>query len=362
MDTQPSQETSLKLISTSPPAQDLAELCKIFNLPAPSDDELEPGEIRDSSSIQSMDDERSSDHADPKIKLDGATKTIQQKTLTPLTRQIKQIRSTSNKSITSTSESEEITEADFEASIIAAEQHVAAKSGPVRIAVRKITALRVSRRRSGRSQATSTTTTTASQSSSTVTTSTWRWKGGRGKVAREQAEIDRDDIALSVLHQSKRRRKNDSLTPQDEELDYCLSGSSVVDPLSIEYWQTTPISSFGHTSSPALEAPSATLDVAPQQQQQQQQSAVEMSLVPLDGTLAIPAIAPVVTTLDVARPEPEVTLDPMATPLGALMQEEEEILIEVREEGEVSWASQVTPDLRGTPPLIGVEIGKHYWT
>ena len=131
-------------------------------------------------------------------------------------------------------------------------------------------------------------------------------KGGRGKVACEQAEIDRDDIPLSVLHQSKRRRKNISKTPPDEELDYCLSGSSVVDPLSIEYWQTTPISSFGHTSSPALEAPSATLDVALQQQQQQQQqqrqqqqqqkSAVDMSLVPLDGTLAIPAIAPVVTT------------------------------------------------------------------
>ena len=47
----------------------------------------------------------------------------------------------------------------------------------------------------------------------------------------------------------------------------------------------------------------------------------------------------------------------MATPFGALMQEEEEILIQVREEGEVSWASQVTPDLQGTPPLIGVEIG-----
>ena len=37
--------------------------------------------------------------------------------------------------------------------------------------------------------------------------------------------------------------------------------------------------------------------------------------------------------------------------------QEEEILIEIREEGEVSWASEVTPDLRGIPPLIGVEIG-----
>ena len=64
MDTQPSQETSTIKISTSPPAKDLSELRKIFNIPAPSDEELEPGEIRDSSSIQSMDDERSSDHAD----------------------------------------------------------------------------------------------------------------------------------------------------------------------------------------------------------------------------------------------------------------------------------------------------------
>ena len=178
--------------------------------------------------------------------------------------------------------------------------------------------------------------------------------GGRAKVTATQAEIDMDDIPLAVLHKNKRRRLN-SKTPPDEELDYCLSRSSVIDPLAIEYWQTTPISSFGHMSSPALEAPSATLDVA--LQQQQQQSAEDMSLVPLDGTLAIPATAPVVTTLDVARPEPEVTLDPMATPLGALMQEEEEILIQSREEGEVSWASEVTPDLRGTPPLIGVEIG-----
>ena len=108
---------------------------------------------------------------------------------------------------------------------------------------------------------------------------------------------------------------------------------------------------------PALEAPSATSDVALSQQHQQQQSAEDLPLVPLDGTLAIPATAPVVTTSDVARPEPEVTLDPMATPFGALMQEEEEILIQVREEGEVSWASEVMPDPRGTPPLIGVEIG-----
>ena len=104
MDTQPSQETSLTLVSTSPPAQHLAEIRKIFNIPTPSDDELEPGEIRDSSSIQSMDDERSSDHADPKIKLDGAAKAIQlnseadspsqdqsHSTLTPLTRQLKQL-------------------------------------------------------------------------------------------------------------------------------------------------------------------------------------------------------------------------------------------------------------------------------
>ena len=76
MDTQPSHKTSLQLVSTSPPAQDLAELRKIFNIPTPSDDELEPGEIRDSSFIQSIDDERSSDHADPKIKLDGAAKAI----------------------------------------------------------------------------------------------------------------------------------------------------------------------------------------------------------------------------------------------------------------------------------------------
>ena len=343
MDTQPPQETSLATISTSPPAQHLATLRKMFNVPTPSDDELESGEIRNSSSIQSMDDERSSDHADPKIKLDGSTKAIQlnseadspHSTFTPLTRQIKQLRSTCNKSITSTSESEEITEADFAASIIAAEQHVAAKSGPVRTAVRKITTLRVSRRCSGRFQATETTTTTASPSCSTVTTSTWRPKGGRGKVAREQAEIDRDDIPLSVLHQSKRCRKNDSLTPQDEELDYCLSGSSVVDPLAIEYWQTTPISSFGQTPSPALEAPSATLDVA-LYEQHQEQLAEGLPLVPLDGTPAIPAIAPVMTALDVARPEPEVTPDPMAMPKEALMQEEEEILIEIREEGEVS--------------------------
>ena len=367
MDTQPSQETSLAKISTSPPAKDLAELRKIFNIPAPSDEELEPGEIRDSSSIQSMDDERSSDHADPEIKLDGAVKTIQltseaddpsqdqsHMNLTPLTRQIKQLRSTFNMPITSHSESEEITEADFAASIIAAEQQAAAKSGPVRTALRTVTTLRVRRRRSGLSQAktpaTITTTTTTSRSSSTVTTSTWtKPTGGRAKVTATQAEIDRDDIPLAVLRSNKRRRL-DSKTSPDEELDHCLSGSSVIDPLAIEYWQTTPISSFGHTSSPALEAPGATLDRAPQQQQQQQQPAEDLPL-------AIPAIAPVVTALDVARPEPEVTPDPMATPLGVLMQEEEEILIQVREEGEVFWASQVTSDLQGTPPLIGVEIG-----
>ena len=159
MDTQPSQETSLTLVSTSPLAQHLATLRKMFNVPIPSDDELESGEIRDSSFIQSMDDERASDHADPKIKLDGATKAIQKtseadsplrdqphSTLTPLTRQIKQLRSTFNMPITSHSESEEITEADFAASIIAAEQQVAAKSGPVRTAVRKLKTLRVSRR------------------------------------------------------------------------------------------------------------------------------------------------------------------------------------------------------------------------
>ena len=366
MDTQPSQETSLAKISTSPPAKDLAELRKIFNIPAPSDEELEPGEIRDSSSIQSMDDERSSDHADPEIKLDGAVKAIQltseadgtsqdqsHSNLTPLTRQIKQLRSTFNMPITSHSESEEITEADFAASIIEAEQQAAAKSGPVRTAVRTVTTLRVRRRRSGLSQAktpaTITTTTTTSRSSSTVTTSTWtKPTGGRAKVTATQAEIDRDDIPLAVLRSNKRRRL-DSKTSPDEELDHCLSGSSVIDPLAIEYWQTTPISSFGHTSSPALEAPGATLDVAPQQQQQQQPAA--------DLPLAIPAIAPVVTALDVARPEPEVAPDPMATPLGVLMQEEEEILIQVREEGEVFWASQVTSDLQGTPPLIGVEIG-----
>ena len=365
MDTQPSQETSLAKISTSPPAKDLAELRKIFNIPAPSDDELEPGEIRDSSSIQSMDDERSSDHADPEIKLDGAVKAIQltseaegtsqdqsHSNLTPLTRQIKQLRSTFNMPITSHSESEEITEADFAASIIEAEQQAAAKSGPVRTAVRTVTTLRVRRRRSGLSQATTSATvtaTTTSRSSSTVTTSTWtKPTGGRAKVTATQAEIDRDDIPLAVLRSNKRRRL-DSKTSPDEELDYCLSGSSVVDPLAIEYWQTTPISSFGQTPSPALEAPGATLDVAPQHQQQQ--------LPAEDLPLAIPAIAPVVTTLDVARPEPEVTPDPMATPLAALMQEEEEILVQVREEGEVFWASEVASDLRGSPPLIGVEIG-----
>ena len=363
MDTQPSQETSNAKISTSPPAKDLAELRKIFNIPTPSDEELEPGEIRDSSSIQSMDDERSSDHADPEIKLDGAVKAIQltseadgtsqdqsHSNLTPLTRQIKQLRSTFNMPITSHSESEEITEADFAASIIEAEQQAAAKSGPVRTAVRTVTTLRVRRRRSGLSQATTSATvtaTTTSRSSSTVTTSTWtKPTGGRAKVTATQAEIDRDDIPLAVLRSNKRRRL-DSKTSPDEELDHCLSGSSVIDPLAIEYWQTTPISSFGHTSSPALEAPGATLDVAPQQQQQPAE----------DLPLAIPAIAPVVTALDVARPEPEVTPDPMATPLGVLMQEEEEILIQVREEGEVFWASQVTSDLQGTPPLIGVEIG-----
>ena len=178
---------------------------------------------------------------------------------------------------------------------------------------------------------------------------------GRAKVTATQAEIDRDDIPLAVLRNNKRRRLN-SITPPDEELDCCLSGSSVIDPLAIEYWQTTPISSFKQTPSlPALEAPSATSDVA--LQQQEQQSAEDMSLVPLDGTLAIPTTAPVVTTLDVARPEPEVTLDPMATPFGTLMQEEEEILIQVRDEGEVSWASEVASDPRGTPPLVGVEIG-----
>ena len=332
MDTQPSKETSDIKISTSPPAKDLAELCKIFKIPAPSDDELEPGEIRDSSSIQSMDDERSLDHADPKIELDGAAKAIQltseadgpsqdqsHSNLTPLTRQIKQLRSHFNMPITSHSESEEITEADFAASIIKAEQQAAAKSGPVRTAVRTVTTLWVRRRRSGLSQATTPatiTTTITSRSSSMITTSTWtKPTGGRAKVTATQAEIDRDDIPLAVLRKNKRHRL-DSKTSPDEELDYCLSGSSVIDPLAIEYWQTTPISSFGHTSSPALEAPNATLDVAPQQQQQQQR-AEDLPLVPLDGTLAIPAIAPVVTTLDVARPEkPEVTPDPMATPFG----------------------------------------------
>ena len=200
MDTQPSQETSV--LTTSPPAQHLATLRKMFNVPPPSDDELEPGEIRDSSSIQSMDDERSSDHADPKTKLDGATKSIQLKseadsplrvqshsTSPPLTQQLKELRSKFNMPATSASESEGITEADFAASIITAEEQAAA------------------------------------------------------------------------------------------------------------------------------------------------------------------------STLDVARPEPEVTLDPMATPFGALMQEEEEILIQIRDEGEVSWASEVASDPRGTPPLVGVEIG-----
>ena len=300
MDTQPSKETSL--ITTSPPAQHLATLRKMFNVPTPSDDELEPGEIRDSSSVQSMDDERSSDHADPKTKLDGDTKSIQLKseahsplrvqshsTSPPLTQQLKQLRSQFNMPIKSASESEGITEADFAASIIEAEQQAAAKSGPVRTAVRTITTLRVHRRRSGPSQATTPatiTSTTTSRSSATITTSTWtKPTGGRAKVTATQAEIDRDDIPLAVLHKNKRCRLN-SKTPPDEELDYCLSGSSVIDPLAIEYWQTTPISSFGQTLSlPALEAPSATSDVALQQQQQQQQSAEDMSLVPLDGTL-----------------------------------------------------------------------------
>ena len=116
MDTQPSQETSV--LTTSPPAQHLATLRKMFSVPPPSDDELEPGEIRDSSSIQSMDDERSSDHADPKTKLDGATKSIQLKseadsplrvqshsTSPPLTQQLKQLRSQFNMPATSASES-----------------------------------------------------------------------------------------------------------------------------------------------------------------------------------------------------------------------------------------------------------------
>ena len=364
MDTQPSQETSE--LTTSPPAQHLATLRKMFNVPPTSDDETEPGEIKDSSSIQSMDDERSSDHADPKTKLDGATNSIQlmseadsplrvqsHSTSPPLTQQLKQLRSEFNMPATSASESEEITEADFAASIITAEhQAAAAKSGQVRTAVRTVTTLRVRRRRSGLSQAptpaqTTTTFTTASRSSSTITTSTWtKPTGGRTKVTATQAEIDRDDIPLAVLRKNKRRRLSSTTPPKDEELDCCLSGSSVIDPLAIEYWQTTPISSFGQTPSlPALEAPSATSKVA--LQQQQQQTAEDMSLVPLDGTLAIPATAP----------EPEVTLDPMATPFGALMQEEEEILIQVRDEGEVSWASGVASDPRGTPPLVGVEIG-----
>ena len=307
MDAQPSQETSKTKITTSPPAKDLAELHKIFNIPAPSDEELDPGEIRDSSSIQSMDDERSSDHADPKIKLDGAVKAIQlnseadsplqdqsHSNLTPLTRQLKHLRSHFNMPITSHSESEEITEADFAASIIAAEQQVAAKSRPACTSVQRITTLRVRRRRSGHSPAITTAaattiSTTTSRSSSTITTSTWTKPTGGAKVTATQAEIDRDDIPLAVLHNNKRRRL-DSKTPPDEELDYCLSGSSVIDPLAIEYWETTTISSFRHTSSPALEAPSATLDVA-LQQQQQQQPAEDLPLVPLDGTLAIPAIA-----------------------------------------------------------------------
>ena len=361
MDTQPSQETSLQ--TTSPPAQHLATLRKMFNVPPTSDDEIEPGEIRDSSSVQSMDDERSSDHADPKTKLDGATKSIQlqseadsplrvqsHSTSPPLTQQLKELRSKFNMPATSASESEGITEADFAASIITAEQQAAAaKSGQVRTAVRTVTTLRVRRRRSGPSQATTPAivTTTASRSSSTITTSTWtKPTGGRTKVTATQAEIDRDDIPLAVLRKNKRRRLSSTTPPQDEELDCCLSGSSVIDPLAIEYWQTTPISSFGQTPPlPALEAPSATADVA--LNQQEHHSAEDMSLVPLDGTLAIPATAP----------EPEVTLDPMATPFGALMQEEEEILIQVREEGEVSWASGVASDPRGTPPLVGVEIG-----
>ena len=345
MDTQPSQETSIQKISTSPPAQHLASLREMFNVPAPSDDELEPGEIRDSSSIQSMDEERSSDHADPKIKLDGVAKAIQKtseadsplrdqphSTLTPLTRQLKELRSTFNMPLTSHSESEDVTEADFVASIIAAKQHVAAKSGPVRTAVRKITTLQVGRPRSGCSKAVTTTTTTStttSCSSSTLTTSPCSRPTGGREVTATQAEIDRDDIPLAVLQNNKRRRLDSS----DEELDFCLSGSSVIDPLAIEYWHTMPISSFEQTL-PALEAPSATLDVALSEQQEQQQ-AEGLPLVPLDGTLAIPVEAPVVTTLDVARPKPEVTPDPIATPTQALMQEEEEILIEIREEGEV---------------------------
>ena len=327
--TQPSQETSLQ--TTSPPAQHLATLRKMFNVPPPSDDELELGEIKGSSSVQSMGGGGSSDHADPKTKLDGATKSIQLKseadsplrvqsrsTSPPLTQQLKELRSKFNMPATSASESEGITEADFAASIITAEQQAAAaKSGQVRTAVRTVTTLRVRRRRSGLSQAptpaTITTSTTTSRSSSTITTSTWTEPtGGRAKVTATQAEIDRDDIPLAVLRKNKRRRLN-SITPPDEELDCCLSGSSVIDPLAIEYWQTTPISSFGQTPSlPALEAPSATSDVA--LQQQQQQSAEDMSLVPLDGTLAIPATAPVVTTLDVARPEQRWT--PWQRPLG----------------------------------------------
>ena len=174
-------------------------------------------------------------------------------------------------------------------------------------------------------------------------------RGGGREVTATQAEIDRDDIPLAMLQSNKRRRLDSS---SDEELDYCLSGSSVIDPIAIEYWHTTPISSFGQTLSPALEAPSATLDVALLEQQQQTEGS---PLVPLDGTPAIPEKSQVVTALDVAQPEPEVTPDVMAMPTEALVQEEE-ILIEIRE-GEVSWASEVTPDRQGPSRLIGVEIG-----
>ena len=97
-----------------------------------------------------------------------------------------------------------------------------------------------------------------------------------GKANAAQSEIDRDDVPLAELRQRKQRRLDSS----NEELDHCLSGSSVIDPLAIESWQSSPISSSGPTTLPPLEVPGAALDATPSEQQQQPESS---PVVPLDG-------------------------------------------------------------------------------
>ena len=110
----------------------------------------------------------------------------------PLTQQLKQLRSQFNMPATSASESEGITEADFAASIIEAEQQAAAKSGQVRTAMRTITTLRVRRRRSGPSQAIT---------PATVTTSTSRSRAPRSQHRRGQG---RRGVELrSLQHRQK---------------------------------------------------------------------------------------------------------------------------------------------------------------